>query len=1221
MPRHKHGSMETLTMAKKIRTRVIEEYETDEVAPAGPRRSRLLRRVLIVGLLLAVLGWFAPWIAAATGLWKSLLAAAAPELDGKVDAKSLSLSWLSPIVARHVRVRDQNGQPLVEVESVRTQRSLLELVLYRDDLGHVLLTKPHLMLVLRHDGSNLEDFLAQLAKNSTASSSPLGFSLQIAEGSVDVDDTIAGRAWGLANLNGDFHWLASPDKPKTGKFSAVVLAAGNSENAPADRGELAAEISWQPGQTVEDALGSGAIEATLNSVPSHAVEGIIRRFALDLHPHGPVTAEGSYEWADSFASQKITMKQATSPAFSLAAPLTAKMPVLAQVQNLSGVVEIIGGRITASDLVLDSDVARLSGGGSLVLASYSLEGLLAALQSAKPDESLALRGAVDLALVAEQLRQPLRLRDDTRITEGVLELALGSKVFAGERGWEATLRVNRLAAEAAGRPVSWDEPVQVTCVLHQSPQGLTIRELSAEASFAKLQGSGTLADGELTAEADLDQLRQELSRFADVGSGELAGRLSGTVQWQQGERDAWSARANADVIDFQLAFPGMLPWRESNLQLAAQAAGILRGPVLSRLDAARMTVGSGADKLEVQLMQPLTTPSLLSAWPLSYTLVGRMETWLPRVQTWVPLAGWDIAGGIDLSGEGSFSPDRIALADLKLQLANLSARRVALVGTQPVVLLSLSEPQVKIESTATFDRRQMTLVSPSTTLASSALAFRADDVILEMGSKMSLSGLVDYRGDLARLSGWLGDDKTRTWLLGGMMVGRIEAAIHDGLVQGSMANDVENLSYLTRLTSPRPEGTTPVASGTPGWEMDWVEPKVSLSGEGTYDPVGDKLSLKQAKFAAADVSLAAAGTIDQLSRACQLNLAGNFSCDMASVAQKLRPILGDTLALTGNQRREFELRGPLFGVGPRDAATLTGQAGIGWDQAQFLGLTAGPANIDATLSKGIVSLAPLNVDVSEGRLLAAPTVHLYEANLPLVMAKGPVAERVRITPELCRGWLKYVAPLLADATRAEGKFSLDLEGGTVPLLQPEGMDVGGILSIHEAQIGPGPLAMTYLNLAMQVKSILTGKPGQAAGIDPKKGWVLLPEQQVQMRAVKGRVHHQRIVMHVKDVVIQTQGSVGFDQTLELVAAIPVQDKWIETSKLPPLFKGQTIYIPIRGHISDPKPDAQVLVELAKHVLVGGAKNLLQGKLDSGRGRIEQELQKGLERLFQPKPPN
>jgi translocation and assembly module TamB len=1223
------GCMEAWTMARKIRTRVIEEFETDGAADDGaprPGRSRLVRRVLIGGLLLAALAWFAPLIAGATGLWKSLLASAAPELAGKIDAKSLSLSWLSPIVARQVRLRDANGQPLAEVESVRTQRSLLELVLYRDDAGQVLLTKPHLLLVLRADGSNLEDFLSSLAKRSSASSSPLGFSLQIAEGSVDVDDTISGRPWGLADVSGDFQWPAAEDKPKTGKITAAVLAPGNEPEAPTDRGELLAEISWQPGKTAEDALGSGAIDAALTSVPSQAVEGIIRRFALDLRPYGPVSAEGGYEWAGSFASQKITLKQAASPALSLAAPLTAEQPVQTRVQNLSGVVEISAGRITASDLVLDSDVARLSGSGSLSLASYSLEGLLAAIQSPRPDESVALQGSIDLALIAEQLRQPLRLRDDTRITEGVLELALGSKIFAGERGWEATLRVNRLAAQAAGRSVAWEEPVQVNCVLHQSPQGLKIRELSAEASFAKLNGSGTLADGELTAEADLDQLRQELSQFADVGSGELAGRLSGKVRWQQGEQDAWTGRAEADVTEFQLAFPGMLPWRESDLQIAAEAAGILRGPFLSRLDAARLTIGSGGDKLDVELSQPLAMPSLSSAWPLSYTLVGRMETWLPRMQTWLPLAGWDVSGGIDLAGDGAFSPERVALSGVKLNLANLSARRFAHVGTQRVALLSISEPQVKIETTATFDRQRMTLVSPSTTLASSALAFRADDVNVEMGSKLSLSGLVDFRGDLARLSGWLGDDKSRTWLLGGMMVGRIEAVIHEGVVQGSVATDVENLSFLTRAISPQPTGVTPVASGTPGWVMDWVEPKVGLSGEGTYDPASDKLSLKQAKFDATNVSLATAGTIDQLSRSCQLNLAGNVACDMASVAQKLRPILGDTLTMTGSQRRDFELRGPLFGLaaGPpaatNDAAGLTGQAGIGWQQAQFLGLTAGPANIDAHLAKGIVSVDPVNIDVSEGRLLAAPSVYLYEPQLPLVMGKGPVVEKVRISPELCRGWLKYVAPLLADATRAEGKFSVDLEGGTVPLLQPEKMDVGGILSIHEAQIGPGPLAMTYLNLAMQVKAILAGKPGQPDSIDPNKGWILLPEQQVEMRALAGRVHHRGLTMHVKDVVIRTEGSVGFDQKLELVAAIPVQDKWIEKEKLPAFLKGQTIYVPIRGQINKPEPDARVLGELAKQLLVGGAQNLLKEKLETGRGRIEQELQKGLDRLFQPKPP-
>jgi hypothetical protein len=1178
-------------------------------------------------LLLAALTWFAPWILATTGLWKSLVPLAAPELAGKIDAKSLSLSWLSPIVARQVALRDANGQSLADVESVRTERSLLELVLYPSDAGKILLQAPHVQLSLREDGSNLEDFLALLAKTSTTRRTQLGFSLQVADGTVDVADAIAGRRWGLENMRGDFNWPAATDQAKTGDISAVVFASEAQDNAAPERGELLTQISWLPGATDEDALGRGTIDVVAKEMPSQAVEGIVRRFALDLRPRGPLSAEGRYEWSDSFAAQKIAIKEAASAGLALASPPLAADEVHAQIQHLSGILELADGRITASDLRLDSDVARLRGSGSLALASYSLAGLLAALQSASADDSLAVQGDIDAALVAEQLRRSLRLRDDTRITQGVVTLSVGSKVVDRRRGWEATLRMDKLVAEAAGRSVIWNEPVQLACVVQQSPQGLIIRKLSAQASFAQVEGSGTLAQGELTADADLDQLRRELSRFAELGSGELAGQLSGKIQWQQGESDSWSARADARVQDFQLAFPGMVPWREHDLQLAAEASGIVRGSALGQLDVARLTVGSSGDKLDVQLTEPLTAPSLASTWPASYSLVGRLETWLPRLQTWLPLADWKVAGQIDLQGSGAYAPARVALADVKLRLENLAVRRFDPGSQPPAVLLAIDEQLVKIDTTATWDWQKSTLISPATTLASSSLAFRADDLKLELGEQLSLTGLVDFRGDLARLSAWFGDDATRTWLLGGMLVGRIEAAIADGSVHGIVTADCENLSYLTRTVPQRAGGAVAAASSTPAWQMAWVEPKVSLAGDGTYDPTSDQLTLKQARLDAAAISLAAAGTIGQLSHTCQLNLSGKLACDMASVAQKLRPILGDTLQLTGNQRRDFELRGPLFasrGNRPvkgqvENLSSLTGQGGIGWDQAQFLGLTAGAASIDARLEQGIIAVEPLDVPLSEGRLLAAPRIHLGEENLPLRMGKGPIVEKVRISPELCRGWLKYVAPLLADATRAEGKFSLNLEGGTVPLMQPETMDVGGILSIHEAQIGPGPLALTYLNLAMQVKAILAGKPAQSAKIDPKKGWILLPEQQVEMRALQGRVHHRGLVMNVNDVVVRTEGSVGFDQTLELVAAIPVQDKWIEKEKLPAALKGQTIYIPIRGHISRPEPDSRVLGSGP-----AGARRSEQPaprRTEKGRGRIEEELQKGLDRLFKPQPQN
>ena len=57
--------------------------------------------------LLAALAWFAPTIIATTGLWKPLLSKIVPPLSGRVDAGSLSLSWLKPIEVQDLVVRDE----------------------------------------------------------------------------------------------------------------------------------------------------------------------------------------------------------------------------------------------------------------------------------------------------------------------------------------------------------------------------------------------------------------------------------------------------------------------------------------------------------------------------------------------------------------------------------------------------------------------------------------------------------------------------------------------------------------------------------------------------------------------------------------------------------------------------------------------------------------------------------------------------------------------------------------------------------------------------------------------------------------------------------------------------------------------------------------------------------------------------------------------------------
>jgi hypothetical protein len=231
---------------------------------------------------------------------------------------------------------------------------------------------------------------------------------------------------------------------------------------------------------------------------------------------------------------------------------------------------------------------------------------------------------------------------------------------------------------------------------------------------------------------------------------------------------------------------------------------------------------------------------------------------------------------------------------------------------------------------------------------------------------------------------------------------------------------------------------------------------------------------------------------------------------------------------------------------------------------------------------------------------------LNEPSPLVVLDKGPLVDHVRLSPELCRTWLKYVAPLVADATRAEGNFSVDLAGAAVPILEPAKMNLAGVMTIHQAEVGPGPLAQQYLALARELRTLIDRSAGTAPLIDPEKGLLVLPEQRVDFEVVDGRVHHRNMKMTVRDMVITTRGSVGLDQTIELVAEVPIQDQWIKEGSPLVGLRGRSISVPIQGTLSSPKMDGKVLEQLGRDLVRGAA-----------QGAIEQQINKGLQRLFGP----
>jgi hypothetical protein len=286
---------------------------------------------------------------------------------------------------------------------------------------------------------------------------------------------------------------------------------------------------------------------------------------------------------------------------------------------------------------------------------------------------------------------------------------------------------------------------------------------------------------------------------------------------------------------------------------------------------------------------------------------------------------------------------------------------------------------------------------------------------------------------------------------------------------------------------------------------------------------------------------------------------------------------------------------------------LKAEAGLGWEALEAYGITVGPQQITIRLEDGVVWASPIDTALSQGRLRLASRLDLKAQPMTLLVEPGTVVEGVRITPQMCEDWLKYVAPLVAGATTAEGQFSLSLSDARIPLADPAAATIAGMVTIDGARVQPGPLAQQLLGIAREVSTVVNRNASALARLDSESSLLEIRQQRIDFQMVQGRVYHRNLELVVGDVTLRSQGWVGADQSLGLLAEIPIQDKWVQGKKLLAGWQGQALRIPVQGTITQPQVDRRVVAQLSQQLIGNTAERLLQD-----------ELEKGLKKLLGPK---
>ena len=1163
--------------------------------PESPKRKgRWGRRLfMLLVIVLAATVWFAPLVVSQTELKQQVPRLLFPKYPGKIEVGAASLDWLRPVVVHDLKAADAQGQPFLLVKQFTTDQPLWKLVTNPMQLGRLILIDAEVTVDFRDDGSNVEDIIQAMNSGPAGSRAP-DFELEVVDATIRMSHKNAAQSSALQPVS-----LVT--QLRQGTVEELELTIGRIPST--DEASLEPPTDWMAfrygGQPTQDGVASlpGAKHLRLKAeawkmdklLPalSRFQPGATLSGTLDADARSQVDLAGAADWTQRNWSWdgRVTVKS-----LQLAAPNLPDRIEL-ELTSIAGRLSAQQGRLSMQQAQLKTEIGELTATGDIMLAGLAASPWNA-IRSVLGEQDYTIHGHLDLQKLAALMPATLRIREGTEITAGRVDIDLKSELQGADRQWIADATVDDLAARHEGAPIMWQEPLKAAMRAHQADGQITVDQVTCQSDFFKLSGQGTLTDAKFNASGDLTRLEENLQRFVDLGVERLAGTIKAQGEIHRQQDDQVTLASVIQLDNFHWNITKDIVWQEPRLTLNVHAAATADSDSrLKQIESAELKLNSGQDSLLSTLQAPVDLNAKSAAWPMTAVLEGDLRTWQNRLRPFINLQGWQLAGITRLDATLNGSPDEMQV-QLKGNVTNLEAR-----GPE----WWIKEPQVKLETAGTWTAKTSEWTAPQTTLTATAISCQINDLQIDLNEGMleRLTGAASYRGDLDKLSRWKNQALALpSYHLIGTFEGRTHLVEQDGVITAEMQTTVQKFVFADLETLP---------SQQLHWVALWREPELQLTGQGAYNTIKDQLRLDSATVQADGLSISASGSMAQLATAQQIDLKGDLSCDWDTVTQRLGDSVRKSIQLSGQQKRPFAVKGSLAsltasagpGTTPNGAVKpvdLAGNGGIGWSSATIESLPIGPGDVSMVLDKGICRFQPIDTTIADGRFHLTPMIRLDRNPALLVLPAEKVIDRVQITPEICNRWLKYVTPFMADATQVDGQFSLEVAGGNLPLQSPGSGDLSGTLGVHQVRVRPGASALQLLGVYEQIESLITRKPASA----PRdRVWMQMPEQAIPFKLAAGRVHHQNVTFVIGDGTIHSSGSVGMDESIDLLLQVPVQDDWTKEKLLAGL-KGKSLKIPVRGTLNSPQIDSRVLTELASQI--GGT--ALEGAIE---GKIKNEL--------------
>ena len=1132
------------------------------------RRWPWLLVILAVGL------WFAPSLVMRTPLKRTVLDYANPGINADIDVSTTNLGWLSPVVLRGVRVLDQEGNVVAEADVVSSERTLWNLATDSSNLGTFNVRNVTARLEADSQGSNLEDIIAPLFEGPS-STTKYRYRIDIENGTVLMANRDTGRSSQLTNVRG---YVANTDLGNAYPEISLQLAGHGSESTESG-GTLQADLTWTPPTDGQPIRGNARVRGAKVSMLTFGPA--INRFVQNVYADGRLKCDFAVDWSDNFNARAFRFRGglAIDDAHIAASDYLGADELNLQSVQFAGNVDVSGSTWAFDQVHARTDFADIRAAGAMTFADGT----------PVPSERFPLtaNGQIDVANLANRLPHTLRLQEGTRLTEGVATVSLSTK-YEGTN-WFVTgdVQTDRIRGERDGQLIDWNDPLRMQARVRNGTNGLVIDRLVANCDFLQVSGTGTLDDAQLRGRCDLDKLKRRLDEFIDTGSLQLAGTVDCQARLTRDDGGVFGANAIVTANNFALrTSPDAQPWTEPKLTAKLIATGRTENQTLREVQTFDLNLASDGDLLTAKLRQPVSaTNTETIVLPLDTKLTGKIETWLPRLRPLaeVPFDGSSVS--VDFTSTLDVSQNAIAF-----RTANLNASNVRVPVSADLII---NEPTVTVNAVGTVDLTKQLASFPEFKVQTTSFAAVGTKTAISFGEQLQATSRCTVVADLQRVSAWRRDSQDSDPLTGrarGDLVIETNGRQVKAQIDASLRDS--NLLSMLEVNPQR------VAQNTTGQTRPIANP-ANLSCVLVYDQDRDSLKVQKARLDSDALTMQLGGTVTELTTNQRTDVTGNVAYEFEQLNSLLRASFGEHIRMKGKGTHPFAIRGPLSG----DLTQLSGSGKVSWEAAYAYGLVCGPGTVDARIESGVVRTEPIEFTLNGGNARLLPTVDLRNAPV-LQLARGTEIRNVQLTKEVTAEWLKFVAPLLADSARIQGTFSTAIQAATIPLSDPMAGDIPGVLQIQSAQAEAGPLVQQMLGIVNQVRQIAGRSPRNADRLR-----VNVPEQNISFRMVQNRVHHKDFALDIDGVKVVTSGSVGLDQSLQLVAQLTLPDKWIGSGAIADALRSRPLRIPISGTLKRPRLDPSAIRSLGAQAAGGAANDLIKKNFDRGLNKLFDKIKK------------